>query len=82
MSTFRVKSGKVEAVQWFKDGDSPDVYMLGGDPVFEMAESVVPLDVNPGDWIVTLPSGKVRLYTTEEFEAEFLTDRLDEGRAE
>ncbi|MDR3582643.1 MAG: hypothetical protein P4L67_05195 [Candidatus Pacebacteria bacterium] len=67
MSTFYAKSSKVDAVQWFKEGDHPDVYMLGGDPYFKTENSVVPQDVNPGDWIVTPPNGRSMLCSHEEF---------------
>jgi hypothetical protein len=70
MSTFYARSSKVDAVQWFKEGDSPHVHMLGGDPVFE-TESVFPLDVTPGDWVVTFPNGDTRLASDKQFAEEY-----------
>jgi hypothetical protein len=50
---YRKKPVIVEATQWFKMGDHPDVKMVSGDPCIYVTLSDQWIDVEPGDWIIT-----------------------------
>lgn len=55
---FRKKPVVIEATQWFKDGDHPEVKMTNGgkDAIIHTLEG--PHFVTPGDWIITGVKGE------------------------
>lgn len=68
-----VKKTFVDAVQWFKDGDSPYVMPLegGSERGFLLSASTITSIVNPGDWIVVTDEGKRGVYTQHQFDKLF-----------
>lgn len=64
MGRFRTKPFEIEATQWFKEGDHPDVKMrfdaaAGTGEVLSQQGWVL---VNPGDWIIREPCEWPRLF--------------------
>ena len=85
---FKRRSIEVEAVQWFKMGDHPQVVPIDPkykdfNPVREGAKGLLITEVKedsrfifPGDWIVTEDSGKTRVYQPKDFEAIYFSEDL------
>jgi hypothetical protein len=55
---FRKKPVVIEATQWFKMGDHPEVFKgsLSGEPMIYTLEGA--MFVTPGDWIITGVNGE------------------------
>lgn len=62
MPKFRKKPVVIEAVQWFKDGDHPNVVPDARSPtgfaVPTLERTAIKHEVTPGDWIVTGVQGE------------------------
>lgn len=73
---YRKKPPIVEAVQWFKDGDHPKVYVKENDPnpqngyIYTNGEIII----SPGDWIITNDSGELFSLNSIEFNERFEPD--------
>ncbi|MNC04040.1 hypothetical protein D3C87_1422710 [compost metagenome] len=69
MAKYRKKAKEVDAVQWFKDGDHPAVFMqTEPTQVFVRGQFYVNTHlgqelVREGEWIVTFDDGKHRRYS-------------------
>lgn len=63
MAKYCLKVAAVDAVQWFKDGDHPKVFVqVEPSQVWVRGQSYVHTDegqvlVKPGDWVLTGPDG-------------------------
>ncbi len=61
MPKYRRKPIVVDAVQWFKDGDHPAVglcqHFYRGDSFWIVVQEK-PVEVSPGDWIITGVNGE------------------------
>lgn len=66
----RRKAIEVDAVQWFKDGDHPQVKIRPGLGPFIKGAWPEGGDVSPGDWIVN-DYGRYRVLTPQQFAAEY-----------
>jgi hypothetical protein len=64
MPKYQHKPITVEAVQWFKMGDHPNVVPLGINGYGIMYKQTV---VYPGDWIITSPNGEISVVKDSEF---------------
>jgi hypothetical protein len=75
---FRKKPVVIEATQWFKDGDHPEVISgkLSGMPVFWVATLEGPMYVSPGDWIITGVKGEHYPVKSDIFEMTY--ERVEE----
>lgn len=78
MAKFRKKPVVIDATQWFKAGDHPEVreYTDVEPPVGERGRSYVgtmegPLRVSPGDWIITGVKGEHYPCKPDIFEATY-----------
>jgi hypothetical protein len=71
MAKFRKKPVVIEATQWFKDGDHPEVRpgKHTGVPMIETLEGVHL--VTPGDWIITGVKGEHYPCKPDIFEATY-----------
>jgi hypothetical protein len=49
---YKKRPDTIEAIQWFKHGDHPDVFENEG-KAFMYTESQHKREVSPGDWIIT-----------------------------
>jgi len=66
MSKFKTRVKEVDAVQWWKLGDHPDVEPCDPDDPQDEYGWIATLHgagvVEPGDWVVTFPKGEVLVY--------------------
>jgi hypothetical protein len=67
MAKYRKKSSIVDAVQWFKDGDHPDVTANSAGDSQYLYDDWGYFEVDPGDWIVTYEDGTVVCCDPETF---------------
>jgi len=74
MARYREKGKVVDAVQWFKHGDHPEV-TKGDLHEFEdegwLPEGHSGKLVSPGDYIVTYENGRVDVYSPDSFKKKF-----------
>lgn len=72
MKIYRTIPVTVQAVQWWKHGDSPHVYEDAfGAFVLSPKGSDYSEDIHLGDWIVTHPNGSVEHVPQADFAARF-----------
>ncbi len=75
MAKFRPKGKEVDAVQWWKLGDHPDVRPYDLHNPQDKYGYIDTLNgwevVEPGDWIVTFSNGEVLIYDSGCFEEMF-----------
>jgi len=76
MAKFRKKPVVIEATQWFKHGDHPEVRRpLCPDPEQQKLGAIITLEgphiVSPGDWIITGIKGEFYPCKPDIFEATY-----------
>lgn len=82
MTTYRTRPVEVQAVQWWKRGDSPHVVMSDQVPAYVMCNATGEeaawfigdhqwTPIMYGDWIITHPNGTVEHVPQQDFPTRF-----------